>query len=128
MTPEQRAAIFAELYATIPDPKCKGLCVDTCTAIPLTVYEARVLRKAGMPMPHAEDMVVRILAGEHPRCPALVEGRCTVYDIRPLICRLYGAVEDLRCEHGCEPDEGFMATEDSHRLLEVLTNLGGGLR
>jgi Fe-S-cluster containining protein len=30
--------------------------------------------------------------------------RCTVYEARPLICRVYGAAEGLRCPHGCTPE------------------------
>ncbi len=45
------------------------------------------------------------------RCPKLGEdGRCTVYDSRPLVCRLYGASELLSCE-GCKCAEPLTEEE-----------------
>lgn len=29
----------------------------------------------------------------------------SVYEARPLICRVYGVAEGLRCEHGCWPEK-----------------------
>jgi Fe-S-cluster containining protein len=50
------------------------------------------------------------------RCPALVDGRCSVYDVRPLICRLYASAEGLRCPHGCQPVSGMLSDADAGRL------------
>jgi Fe-S-cluster containining protein len=36
-------------------------------------------------------------------CRYLKKARCTIYDVRPLICRLYGAASGLECPHGCRP-------------------------
>lgn len=50
-------------------------------------------------------------------CPLLGEdGRCTVYAARPLICRLYGSVSDLRCPHGCVPDR-LLTPQQARRLI-----------
>lgn len=54
-----------------------------------------------------------LLPADNDRCPLLVDGRCSVYNARPMICRLFGAVEGMICKHGCKPadlltdDEGF---------------------
>ena len=32
-------------------------------------------------------------------------GECKVYNIRPMICRLWGLVEMMKCPHGCVPDK-----------------------
>ncbi len=36
-------------------------------------------------------------------CTFLGPNGCTVYDERPLICRLYGTVPSLPCPHGQRP-------------------------
>src|SRR2546429_6087610 len=41
----------------------------------------------------------------------LRNGRCTVYEVRPMICRLWGMVEGMQCPHGCVPEGGHL-TED----------------
>lgn len=33
----------------------------------------------------------------------MVDGRCSVYVVRPLLCRLWGMVDKMRCPHGCVP-------------------------
>ena len=35
-------------------------------------------------------------------CQALVNKKCSIYIDRPLVCRLYGVVKKMRCEHGCK--------------------------
>jgi Fe-S-cluster containining protein len=53
------------------------------------------------------------------RCPALGDdGRCRVYDARPIVCRLYGSVDELRCEHGCRP-ERLLSTSEARDVLRA---------
>lgn len=109
MGPERslRAAAVAELqrlYDDLPDVHCKGLCADSCSVVMMSGLEEARLRERGVDL--SADAVYRLVLdladGGHPRCPALSPlNTCTQYDVRPLICRLYGAAEGLRCEHGC---------------------------
>ena len=32
------------------------------------------------------------------RCPYLVNDRCIIYPVRPIVCRLQGNVSELKCE------------------------------
>lgn len=37
------------------------------------------------------------------RCPALTEqGRCSVYEVRPMVCRTWGTNAAQPCPHDCE--------------------------
>lgn len=129
MTPDERTAAIEAIYARVPTIDCRGLCTNSCTVVPMSVHEGRRLRKNGTPLPSAEEGLVGLARDfEHYRCPALVDGRCTVYELRPLICRLYGAVEDMRCEHGCVPDGGFLTTAEARQLIDEITEAGGGHR
>jgi hypothetical protein len=53
-------------------------------------------------------------------CPALsLVGRCTVYEVRPMLCRLWGAVEGMRCDRGCLPVGGLLSDVEGGRLLRA---------
>ncbi|KYK21167.1 hypothetical protein AYK21_05395 [Thermoplasmatales archaeon SG8-52-2] len=32
------------------------------------------------------------------RCPYLIEDRCIIYPVRPIVCRLQGNISELRCK------------------------------
>lgn len=57
-------------------------------------------------------------------CSMLTEdGRCSQYEIRPMICRLYGAAEGIECSRGCKPIIGFA---EGVALLGESMKIGGG--
>jgi len=103
------------LYARVPSSNCKGLCRTSCTGgIPTTPEEKRRLRARGVTLlPLAEGD-----SGEP--CPALtILGQCSVYEDRPLICRLWGTAENMPCPHGCVPDGGFMPRAEAAALVHA---------
>lgn len=73
-------------------------------------------------------------SGEQPtlnddaQCGYLSEGKCSVYDVRPAICRLFGSTEKLPCIHGCEPDNGRIPETESMKILDEIDKLNGGDR
>ena len=110
MTKSKKLRVLREIYASIPDAGCKGLCADKCTSAPMFPIELEQLEAAAgrkLPTMPTGDAVGGILLGSEigTPCPLLVLGRCTAYDQRPLICRTFGSVEGMRCEHGCGPAE-----------------------
>jgi Fe-S-cluster containining protein len=107
-------AALDAVYATLPKPQCKGLCADSCHNPTVTAVERRRITDAGgppIPPPRPVPELERTAAvrggrmfGDDTRCPALSSlGTCSVYSIRPLLCRAFGATDTyhLRCEHGC---------------------------
>jgi Fe-S-cluster containining protein len=84
------------------------------------------IRAAGVDIPDSTRL--RVL--EHARgdwsCPALTEeNRCAVYDIRPMICRLWGAMKSLRCGFGCQPATGWLTDIQAQELLGKAMRAGG---
>lgn len=101
------------LYATLPKLECKGLCAHSC--IPITVAPEernRIRREHGVELPEADELFAQGCT----TCVALQDGRCSVYDARPMICRLWGIDETMRCPHGCIPEGGWLPLLESHRL------------
>ena len=86
-----------QIYSAVPDAGCRGLCAESCAAVPLLAAEQALLSAAtGRELPP-------ILAAEDLSCPLLRDGRCSVYADRPLVCRLFGAAEGIECPFGCRP-------------------------
>ena len=131
------------IWSSVPDVGCKGLCSDSCgpVAVDATAYRRTELWKQyGLPenirgprMSNAEWTLLLQHLGREPglapgsiRCPLLTaDGRCSVYDIRPLVCRVWGAVverPETRCPHGCRPAVPF-----THEQAQRIFKRAGGL-
>jgi Fe-S-cluster containining protein len=113
------------IYANLPKIECRGLCSNSCTAVPMSSFEwLRILARSGK----VPTVRVRDAAGVG-FCPLLTDDRrCGVYDVRPLICRLWGVVDDpqMRCPHGCVPDR-YLSNEDACDLIDAVDKVGGGM-
>jgi Fe-S-cluster containining protein len=77
------------LYARLPHLDCQGVCTDSCGPIPAGQHErARIERARGRPLdaPEHVSRVGQVMEACH-ECSMLENGRCSVYEIRPMICR-----------------------------------------
>ena len=107
-------AELAAFYALVPAMKdCRGLCWISCGPADMSGRERQRIRGRGIRITSSDT------ARQEPAffCEALTgEGRCAVYDIRPMACRLWGATKDMPCPYGCQPErwlsegEGFELT------------------
>lgn len=127
---------FADLYARIPEMKCAGHCGrdrwnTCCGPIACTEIEANFLEEYdGVRSAWSinADGTVRmdLKAAGGMICPHLgLGGRCTAYEVRPLICRAWGTVRALACPWGCRP-ERWMADREFAEILSEMrsrTNL-----
>lgn len=125
-----------EVYAQVPDVGCKGLCQRACGPVPALPVEKRILQSR-VPPEQLKLVVLPVGNGqgvqayyntETGSCPMLDRaGRCSIYADRPLVCRLWGATEDLPCQWGCAPDGGRMSKEQGAALFEQVKSLSQGL-
>lgn len=109
--PKADPAIVAQLdavYAELPTVACKGLCQESCGPI----VQSRSMAK--QELLRMQDWGGERRGRQQRRpltCPYLTAedetGRCSIYEVRPLICRLWGMVDHpmMRCPHGCEATE-----------------------
>jgi hypothetical protein len=110
------------LYGDLPKLKCKGKCWKSCGPILISPGErARIRREAGIEIPPPEKMK----RDGCDTCPALKDRKCTVYAIRPTICRLWGIDETIRCPLGCEPEGGWISRRESVHLSLRSYQIGG---
>lgn len=108
-----------QIYAEIPAiPNCDGSCAEACG--PIAMFKAeweRVKRSAGR-TPKLRPGALT--------CPMLSPtGRCTVYTVRPYICRLWGTTPALRCpRRECEP-ERWLSTAQARDIYLRLRAVAG---
>lgn len=118
------ASRMAALYAELPRVACKRLCQDSCAAMVfrnrgMTVFEfARATFGGTTPIPDGHPLDL---------CTFLRQGRCSIYNQRPLVCRLWGVVDSpkMRCPHGCEP-EWWLTDAEARALIRRAEEIGGG--
>lgn len=105
---------LAAIYAKIPEVQCKGLCQESCGPIMMSQAEAQEIRdRVGARVKLEGDGPQVMLANLRTlTCPLLnPDGKCSVYAQRPAICRIWGAVREMRCPHGCTPKKWMTRTE-----------------
>jgi len=113
------------IYRAVPSINCRGLCTDSCGPIDMSDEERRRIAARGVTIPTLAELLPTLLDDHPPDCPALVAGRCTVYEDRPLICRLWGTVESMPCPHGCQPTPGLLVDAGAHTLIQRSLTVGG---
>ena len=59
-------------------------------------------------------------------CPYVEDGKCAIYRDRPIICRLFGTVEDLQCPHGCKPEGGLLPKSFGNEIISAAIRSMGG--
>ncbi len=125
---DDRVAQLEALYAGLPTIKCQGLCWNSCGPIMMSDLERERIEAAGVRIPDFDQgQAVRWNRGEPLHCPAL-DGwhRCTVYDVRPMICRIWGVGRgDLACPHGCEREGPRLRLGEVLQLVLKANVIGG---
>ena len=123
-----------ELYDELPTVECKGLCWNSCGPIDMSDAERSRIVDLGVEIPlFTSERSERWAANGKGDlyCPALSfkarEGGmgCTVYEARPLICRLWGVgVGELACPYGCEVT-GRVDNAEANRFIMRSMKIGG---
>jgi Fe-S-cluster containining protein len=120
-TAAELAARLDAVYAQLPEIECRGKCWDSCGPIAMTAPEQARVAAAGVDIPTSNYFT------DGPAlCPALTMlRRCAVYEVRPLICRLWGLTEWMPCTYGCRPEGGLIKDAVARELLAQVAEIGG---
>jgi hypothetical protein len=124
LTRSEKDAALQALYDQIPAiPDCDGRCWTSCGPIDMSDRERTRLRDAGQRITPYRQALASL---DTYWCEALTgDKRCAVYEMRPLVCRLWGAAEGLPCVYGCVPVGGYLSDEDAYRLIAESMRVGG---
>jgi Fe-S-cluster containining protein len=71
---------------------------------------------------HNKHFLLRPGDEETMNCVYLKKERCSIYSVRPLVCRLYGVSNGMQCPHGCQPSR-LLTDVEAHLLIEETANL-----
>jgi uncharacterized protein len=103
--------------ARIPSFACKPGCSACCGPVLMSRLEwSRIVEHLGYEPKGSFDGPLT--------CPMLQDGKCSVYDIRPAVCRLFGAIKDqMVCPEGCGPTRKLSDAE-ARVILGKVQRLG----
>ncbi len=115
----QRLEKLKGLYELIPETNCKGLCQDSCGPVVFEDVERENVqsRFPGTKIPDP----LKVIQSKDATCPLLKNDRCSIYEARPSICRLWGSVERLPCHHGCRPSSTMTDDGSSFVISQIMS-------
>lgn len=124
------------IYARLPTIECQGLCWNSCGPISMSPAERDRIEAAGVHIPPytsergaawASNIVA--IGDERFDCPALTAmKRCSVYEIRPFICRAWGVGRgEMACPYGCRVTGGRLRAREILAMQNEVMFEGGGL-
>lgn len=142
--------LMADLEREQPPPRplaCGEGCAYCCTAIEVHVSALEVLRVADhvsqtltssdladlvkrTETVDAEKKEAREAGAERPRftCPLLVDNRCSVYDVRPFVCRGFNSYDTLTCEQRKRDGDESVVIEGYVHPQKVAQSASNGVR
>lgn len=108
-----------KIYKKLPKLTCKGLCVQSCSLIKVGELERdRITKLKGTdPFLKNDEFLEAIQNPSKWACKLLECGKCSIYAIRPLICRLFGLVKKMACPFGCVPDR-WLSDQEAREYLK----------
>ena len=106
-----------ELYKSIPVTiQCQGKCQESCGPIAMTEVEFKMISDASKTIPSTT---------EDGTCSLLKDGKCSVYSVRPIICRLWGMSEGMVCPFGCVPTPRYLTKKEGFEIIEKVSKITG---
>ena len=128
MNDAEKLAKIDALLDTLPKFKCKEGCYDCCGPMMLSRLEyERCIQASGRVAEDVKKEMQDNLAKGTYACPLLDKEtkKCSVYAVRPAICRLFGVVRELQCPHGYGPDKASLLSDARARqIMDKVEELG----
>lgn len=129
MSNAAKLAKIDALLSGLPTFQCKEGCADCCGPVELSRLEyLRCLKASARTAEDVKQQMQNNLKQGIYACPLLdaKTNRCTVYEVRPAICRLFGVVKSqLVCPHGYAPEiAALLSDEQAREILHKVEELG----
>jgi Fe-S-cluster containining protein len=110
--------------------KCKGLCQKSCG--PIQIRGKQIVEDIKKYCTEHNityhELPDHITPNEYEKlmktedkdlvCPYLKDGKCSIYPVRPMICKLWGAVQAMQCVYGCVPEKGLLQNTEGFFMLK----------
>jgi uncharacterized protein len=102
-----------KIYAKVPSFDCKH-CHQCSSPImwfkPEEINIKEFLKLHHLPYLTLSDEEFRL---NRMKCPYLENDRCSIYPVRPLVCRLQGTISNLPCPY----NSNFLLSEDQYKKI-----------
>ena len=114
--------------ALAPRTACRAGCGHCCSMTTMIYEHEAVLlaQVSGRPMRpvqfRSHDVAIDQARGHFgTACPFLVDSRCSVYEVRPLVCRLHHSLNDdaAACNVEVTPDERMLVAHYDVDVIEI---------
>lgn len=106
------------IYSKVPDFQCKEGCWDCCGPIHWSPAEDVVIDD--WLKQHGRKQRFINSVADFLRCPYLdADDKCTIYEVRPIVCRLSGVVPEMPCEYG-SPKRMLSSKEGSEIFRAII--------
>jgi hypothetical protein len=99
----------------IPKFECINGCNACCGPVPINEEEARRLNLSC-------SGITQTVSQHNLTCTYSKNGKCTVYQNRPFICRIFGVTKSLKCPNNGKP-ERILSSREERKLLEEYMDL-----
>jgi hypothetical protein len=107
-----------KIYSRIPEFKCQERCGECCGPVRWSLAEEIVIRD----YIRRHGIEYRKMKSIMDYCPFLTEDKkCSIYPVRPLVCRVYGVLENLRCPY-IKPEK-YMSLEEFFEMEKEIAKL-----
>jgi len=108
---------LGQIYSQVPSFLCKAGCHDCCGPTVWAKDEYTNITSWLKKHNRKELMATGI------DCPYLNDKGCSIYKVRPILCRLFGSVDNpiMLCPHGRRPAK-LITDKKAERLLKELWN------
>lgn len=130
MSIQKRLKKLNEIYAKIPEIECKncGECCGPIEFLPIERINLNRFLKANGIKKQKLISTVKVLkmiindSADGLVCPYRKDGKCSIYPVRPIVCRLFGVVKhekgiaNLECPH--MEAWTYLTEEESYKLTK----------
>jgi uncharacterized protein len=108
----------------IPTFECKPGCHGCCGLVPFTTSErdrVAAIRPLDQWEPFVDGSWVPTAALTTMTCPFLGADGCSIYEDRPIVCRLFGSVDHphMKCPMGCAPKRLLTDAQSRQMIKEA---------
>jgi Fe-S-cluster containining protein len=100
----------------LPPMQCDEGCGECCGPVPVTETEYQRVRR------FMRERGIRARNNGLITCPLYQDGRCSVYEARPTLCRVFGHVPKMACSRG------HNVNVDDHHVHRMLRSMGAATR
>lgn len=112
---------LSKVWGLIPDFECKQDCHECCGPISWSPVEDIVIQEY-MKEHNIKDVhwTTEQYIENKLLCPYIINNKCIIYPVRPIVCRLQGHIPELPCPYNKNYDVSRQTVDKIYREMKKL--------